>query len=52
MTTLAYERGPEDALARQIRFKQELNTLLKTVAGRKRGAGKAHRRSRRAGSAR
>jgi alkylation response protein AidB-like acyl-CoA dehydrogenase len=38
MTTLAYERGPEDALARQIRFKQELNTLLKTVARKQRGA--------------
>lgn len=32
MTTLAYERGPEDALGRQIRFKQELDLLLKTVA--------------------
>ena len=28
MTTLAYERGPEDALGRQIRFKQELDALL------------------------
>lgn len=32
MTTLAYERGPEDALARQIRFKQELDCLLETLA--------------------
>ena len=28
MTTLAAERGAEDALGRQIRFKQELDTLL------------------------
>ena len=28
MTTLAYERGAEDALARQIRFKQELDLLI------------------------
>jgi alkylation response protein AidB-like acyl-CoA dehydrogenase len=28
MTTLAYERGPEDCLGRQIRFKQELELLL------------------------
>lgn len=28
MTTLAYERGAEDALARQIRFKQELDQLI------------------------
>ena len=32
MTTLAYERGPEDALGRQIRFKQELDKLIE-VAG-------------------
>jgi len=38
MTTLAYERGPEDALGRQIRFKQELDKLLMTVAGQRRGA--------------
>jgi alkylation response protein AidB-like acyl-CoA dehydrogenase len=31
MTTLAYERGPEDGLARQVRFKQELDTLLATL---------------------
>ncbi|WP_225008853.1 acyl-CoA dehydrogenase [Novosphingobium percolationis] len=31
MTTLAYERGPEDALGRQIRFKQELDQLLITL---------------------
>lgn len=31
MTTLTYERGPEDALARQIRFKQELDQLLETL---------------------
>lgn len=37
MTTLAYERGPEDALGRQIRFKQELDRLLATVSGQKRG---------------
>lgn len=32
MTTLAYERGPEDALGRQIRFKQELDKLVETAA--------------------
>ena len=32
MTTLAHERGPEDALGRQIRFKQELDRLLQTLA--------------------
>jgi alkylation response protein AidB-like acyl-CoA dehydrogenase len=37
MTTLAYERGPEDALGRQIRFKQDLDKLLTTVATLKRG---------------
>jgi alkylation response protein AidB-like acyl-CoA dehydrogenase len=31
MTTLAYERGPDDALGRQIRFKQELDQLLRTL---------------------
>ncbi len=41
MTTLAYERGPEDALGRQIRFKQELDKLLTTVASQKRGNGTA-----------
>uniref|UniRef100_UPI0035CA1D54 acyl-CoA dehydrogenase family protein n=1 Tax=uncultured Sphingomonas sp. TaxID=158754 RepID=UPI0035CA1D54 len=41
MTTLAYERGPEDALGRQIRFKQELDRLLATVAEQKRGDGYA-----------
>jgi alkylation response protein AidB-like acyl-CoA dehydrogenase len=37
MTTLAYERGPEDALGRQIRFKQELDKLLDTVSAQRRG---------------
>lgn len=37
MTTLAYERGPEDALGRQIRFKQELDQLLVTLTGLRRG---------------
>ena len=32
MTTLAHERGPEDALGRQIRFKQELDLLLLTLS--------------------
>ncbi|MGD9799350.1 MAG: acyl-CoA dehydrogenase family protein [Parvularculaceae bacterium] len=41
MTTLAYERGPEDALARQIRFKQELDKLLVSAARQKRGDGLA-----------
>jgi len=39
MTTLAYERGPEDALGRQIRFKQELDRLLAILADQKRGDG-------------
>ena len=37
MTTLAYERGPEDSLGRQIRFKQELDRLLVTLSKLKRG---------------
>ena len=41
MTTLAYERGPEDALGRQIRFKQELDQLLTTLSAQDRGKGKA-----------
>jgi alkylation response protein AidB-like acyl-CoA dehydrogenase len=40
MTTLAHERGPEDALARQIRFKQELDLLLATLSNMER-SGKA-----------
>ena len=38
MTTLAYERGPEDALGRQVRFKQEIDTLLRTLSEAPRGA--------------
>jgi alkylation response protein AidB-like acyl-CoA dehydrogenase len=41
MTTLAYERGPEDGLGRQIRFKQELDRLLDTVSALPRGTGTA-----------
>jgi alkylation response protein AidB-like acyl-CoA dehydrogenase len=41
MTTLTYERGPEDALGRQIRFKQELDQLLRTLVRQQRGAGHA-----------
>jgi len=41
MTTLAYERGPEDTLGRQIRFKQELDRLLVTLAALRRGNGTA-----------
>ncbi|MFT3965528.1 MAG: acyl-CoA dehydrogenase family protein, partial [Sphingobium sp.] len=37
MTTLAYERGPEDALGRQIRFKQELAKLIETAEATHRG---------------
>jgi len=40
MTTLAYERGPEDALGRQIRFKQELDMLIATAAATTQGGGK------------
>ena len=41
MTTLAFERGPEDALGRQVRFKQELDKLLLTLSDLKRGSGRA-----------
>lgn len=41
MTTLAYERGPEDALARQIRFRQELDQLLVELSALKRGGARA-----------
>jgi alkylation response protein AidB-like acyl-CoA dehydrogenase len=41
MTTLAFERGPEDALGRQVRFKQELDKLVLTLAAQDRGTGKA-----------
>jgi alkylation response protein AidB-like acyl-CoA dehydrogenase len=37
MTTLAFERGPEDALGRQIRFKQELDKLIATAVSTARG---------------
>lgn len=40
MTTLAYERGPEDALGRQIRFQQELDKLLETAASLPAGGGR------------
>jgi alkylation response protein AidB-like acyl-CoA dehydrogenase len=40
MTTLAYERGPEDGLGRQIRFKQELDRLLCTLSTLPRGRGR------------
>ena len=41
MTTLAYERGPEDALGRQVRFKQELDTLLHALKEVRRGDARA-----------
>jgi alkylation response protein AidB-like acyl-CoA dehydrogenase len=41
MTTLAYERGPEDSLGRQVRFKQELDKLLATLVRTIRGEGRA-----------
>lgn len=41
MTTLTYERGPEDSLGRQIRFKQELDQLLALAARAKRGGRRA-----------
>ena len=37
MTTLAAERGPEDALGRQVRFKQELDLLLAAATRLRRG---------------
>lgn len=36
MTTLAYERGPEDALGRQLVFQQELDHLLQLAMTRQR----------------
>ena len=36
MLTLAYERGPEDALGRQIRFRQQLERLMQLVTELKR----------------
>jgi len=41
MTTLAYERGAEDALARQIRFKQELDLLIEKAQEVELGAWRA-----------
>ena len=41
MTVLGAERGPDDALARQIRFKQELDLLIQTAAALPRGGGYA-----------
>jgi len=41
MTTLAYERGPEDSLARQVRFKQELDRLLQALCSLRQGSGHA-----------
>ena len=41
MTTLAYERGPEDGLGRQVRFKQELDQLIATLSMVDRGERKA-----------
>jgi len=40
-TTLAAERGPGDAMARQIRFKRELDELILAVASLKRGPSSA-----------
>ena len=40
-TTLSAERGPDDAIARQIRFKQELDSLLATAARTRRGKARA-----------
>lgn len=39
MTTLAYERGPEDCLGRQIRFRQELDKLIEVAASKAHGDG-------------
>lgn len=41
MTTLAYERGPEDCLGRQIRFSQELDKLIEVAAVKPSGDGVA-----------
>lgn len=37
MTTLAHERGPEDALVRQIRFQQDLERLIELASTTRRG---------------
>lgn len=41
MTTLAYERGPEDCLGRQIRFKQELEKLIDVAVSKPSNGGVA-----------
>jgi|TARA_B110000211_G_C14093383_1_gene560954 alkylation response protein AidB-like acyl-CoA dehydrogenase len=41
MTTLAYERGPEDALGRQLVFRQELDKLIELAGNLPRGTGYA-----------
>jgi len=41
MTTLSYERGAEDALARQIRFKQELDLLIENLQDARQGGQKS-----------
>ena len=41
MTTLTYERGPEDCLGRQIRFRQELDKLIEVASTRPAGGGVA-----------
>jgi alkylation response protein AidB-like acyl-CoA dehydrogenase len=37
MTTLQFERGPEDALPRQVRFRRDLDRLLQVAATTRRG---------------
>lgn len=41
MTTLAYERGPEDALGRQLVFRQELDRLIEAAAAIPQGTRRA-----------
>jgi alkylation response protein AidB-like acyl-CoA dehydrogenase len=41
MTTLAYERGPEDALGRQVAFRQEFDRLVELAGELPRGNGRA-----------
>lgn len=37
MTTLQFERGPEEALPRQVRFRRDLDRLFRLAAGTRRG---------------
>ena len=40
MTTLTYERGPEEALPRQVRFRRDLDAILERAAAARPGGGR------------